>query len=373
MVIKNGWVLCEDRGFHKMNVATNGGMITALDVSADDYSESYDAQGCYVSAGLVDIHTHGCLGADFSDGVSEDWKLMSSAYARHGTTAFLATTMTLCESSLAVAMDAAKGFVRPDDGARCLGVNLEGPFLSYAKRGAQAAEHLHRPDASMLRRLNARSGDKVRLVTVAPEEPGAAEFIRDAKRICAVALGHSTADYDTATAAFEAGADHVTHLFNAMPPLLHRQPGLIGAAVDTGAWAELICDGLHVHACSIRCAQKLFEEKLLLISDSIRCTGLADGAYSLGGQPVTLSDGRATLCDKTLAGGSVFLMRCIQKAIEFGIAPQAAIYAATAAPADSVGLGDRAGRILPGRDADILVLDANFRLKQVFIGGNPIL
>lgn len=250
-----------------------------------------DAGGGYVIPGLVDIHTHGALGEDHSDGSPEGLRKLSDWYASSGVTSFLATTMTLKERELAAAMDAVREFQR-ENGAKCAGVHLEGPFLSFSKRGAQNAENLSRPDIELFHRLNARSGNRVRLVTVACEEPGAMAFIREASKVCKVSLGHSAAGHDTAMEAFGAGAGHVTHLFNAMPPLHHREPGLIGAALDCGATAELICDGYHVHPSAVRAAFRLFGGRLCLISDSLRCAGMPDGGYTLGGQPILVKGGR---------------------------------------------------------------------------------
>ncbi len=327
-----------------------------------------DAGGGYLIPGLVDIHTHGAWGEDFSDGRPEGLSRLSDWYASNGVTSFLATTVTLREPELNTAMDAVRGF-RRRDGARCAGVHLEGPFLSFHRRGAQNAQNLCPPDPNMLLRLHDRSGGAVRLVTVACEEPGALDFIRRASKVCAVSLGHSDADYDTARAAFEAGASHVTHLFNAMPPLLHRAPGLIGAAMDAGATAELICDGLHVHPSAVRAAFRLFGDKIDLISDSLRCAGMPDGAYTLGGQPVRMSGGRATLPDGTIAGSSISLMEGLRRAVRFGIPLEDAVYAATAAPATAVGL--EAGTIAPGRRADLVLLDGDLNIKAVFIDGKP--
>lgn len=182
-------------------------------------------------------------------------------------------------------MHAIRDFRRPADGAKCAGIHLEGPFLCYAKRGAQAAENLHEPDASMFHRLNEASGGMVRLITVAPEEEGAIPFIREVSQTCTVSLGHTTAGYETAMAAYGAGASHATHLFNAMPSFLHREPGVIGAALDSGATVELICDGLHIHPAVIRATHKLFGDKLVIISDSLRCAGMPTASMSWAGSP----------------------------------------------------------------------------------------
>ena len=256
---------------------------------------------------------------------------------------------------------------RPAGGAKCAGVHLEGPFLSYAKRGAQAAENLHKPDAGLFHRLNEASGGQVKLVTVACEEEGALPFIREISQVCTVSLGHTTADYDTAMAGFAAGASHATHLYNGMPSFLHRAPGVIGAAFDAEASVELICDGLHIHPAAIRATYQLFGDKLNLISDSLRCAGMPDGDYELGGQPIVVKNHRATLLDGTLAGSSISLLDAVRNVVRFGLPLADAVYAASTAPALAVGL--KAGALQAGRPADLLVLDGHLALKAVFVDG----
>lgn len=328
-----------------------------------------DAGGGYVIPGLVDIHTHGALGEDFSDGSQEGLARLSQWYASNGVTSFLATTVTLGEPELSAAMDAVRSF-RRRGGAKCAGVHLEGPFLSYAKRGAQNGDYLSRPDVDLFRRLNDRSGGAVRMVTVACEEPGATDFIRQVSQVCAVSLGHSAADYGTALEAFRAGASHVTHLFNAMPPLHHREPGIIGAALDAGASAELICDGLHVHPSAVRAAFRLFGDRINLISDSLRCAGMPDGDYTLGGQPVLMRSGRATLPDGTIAGSSIALTEGLRRAVSFGIPLAEAVYAASAAPAAAANID--AGVLDAGKPADLLLLDRELHIRAVFVDGAPV-
>lgn len=340
--------------------------VGALDGAAD-----LDAQGCYVIPGLVDIHTHGAMGEDFSDGNPAGMQPMADYYAAHGVTSFLATTMTLKEETLTPAMHTIRDFKR-EGGAKCAGIHLEGPFLCYAKRGAQAAENLHKPDADLFDRLNAASGGMVKLVTVACEEEGAEAFIRNVSQKCTVSLGHSTADYDTAMAGFAAGATHATHLYNGMPSFLHRAPGIIGAALDSGASVELICDGLHIHPAVIRATYKMFGDKLNLISDSLRCAGMPDGDYELGGQPITMKNGKATLTGTdTLAGSSISMLDALRNVAKFGLPLEAAVYAASTAPAQAAGLSD-IGAIEAGRAADLLVLDKDLNLKAVFINGERL-
>ncbi|MCD8366561.1 MAG: N-acetylglucosamine-6-phosphate deacetylase [Clostridiales bacterium] len=332
-----------------------------------------DAEGGYVIPGLIDIHTHAAVGEDASDGRAEGLTILSRYYAAGGVTSWCPTTMTLKEPELTQAMHAIRDFTRPADGARVAGVNLEGPFLSYAKRGAQNAENLHAPDIDLFRRLNDASGGLVRLVTVAPEEPGAIPFIREASQVAAVSLGHTTADYDTAMAAYDAGASHATHLFNAMPSLHHREPGVIAAASDAGATVELITDGLHIHPAMVRLTYRLFGEKLVLISDSLRCAGMPDGDYVLGGQPITMKNGRATLSGSdTLAGSSIHLMDGLRRAVSFGVPLEAAVTAATLTPAKVIHRDSEIGSLAPGKWADLVVLDRQLNVKAVYIDGNRI-
>ncbi|MBR3561438.1 MAG: N-acetylglucosamine-6-phosphate deacetylase [Oscillospiraceae bacterium] len=347
-----------------------GAKITAVGAAVDG---GIDAGSCYLIPGLVDIHTHAAMGEDASDGVPEGMPKMARHYASKGVTSWCPTTMTLKEPELTRAMHVIRDFVRPADGARVAGVNLEGPFVSYEKRGAQNADNIHAPDAAMFHRLNEASGGIVRLITIAPEEPGAIDAIREISKVCTVSLGHTTADYDTAMAAYEAGARHATHLFNAMPPLAHRAPGVIAAASDAGATVELIPDGLHVHPAVVRLTHRLFGDKLALISDSLRCTGMPDGDYPFGGQMITLRGGKATMKDSdTLAGSVIHLFDGMRRAMDFGIPPEAAITAATLTPARAIGCDDTIGSLEPGKYADFVLLNRDYDIRAVFIDGKQI-
>ncbi len=340
-----------------------------------DVTGGEDARGCYVIPGLIDVHTHAALGEDASDGKPSGMPVMARHYASQGVTSWLPTTMTLKEPVLTAAMEVIRDYAKHPDprGAKVAGIHLEGPFLSYAKRGAQAAENLLAPDAAMFHRLNEASGGLVRLVTVAPEEPGALEFIRCVSAVCTVSVGHTTADYDTAMAAYHAGATHATHLYNGMPSLLHRAPGVIGAAFDAGATVELISDGLHIDPAIVRLTSKLFGDKLVLISDSLRCAGMPDGDYELGGQPITMKNGKATLTGTdTLAGSSIHLMDGLRRAVSFGVPLERAVTAATLAPARAVRLDAELGSLDAGKWADLVVLDEALNVKAVFINGNQV-
>lgn len=362
----------------KDGVFTEGGIefdevFQAVGAEVTGGGDALDAEGAYIIPGLVDIHTHAAVGEDASDGKPEAMDKMGRYYAAKGVTSWLPTTMTLKEPVLTKAMEAIRAYERPADGAKAVGIHLEGPFLSYAKRGAQNADNLHAPDAEMFHRLNEASGGLVRLVTVAPEEPGAVEFVREVSKVCTVSVGHTTADYKTAMAAYEAGATHATHLYNGMPSLHHREPGVIGAAFDAGATVELITDGFHIDGSVIRMTSKLFGDKLCLISDSLRCAGMPDGDYELGGQPITMKDGKATLSGTdTLAGSSVHLMDAMKKCVEFGLPLETAVTAATIAPAKAIRMDNEIGSIETGKKADFVVLDKDLNVKAVYIDGKKI-
>ena len=366
MLIKNG-KLFQGKTFAEADIRFDK---TITETGALDGPADFDAADCYVIPGLVDIHTHGAVGEDFSDGKPQGLQPLADYYAAHGVTSYVATTMTLSEEILTPAMHAIRDF-RPNGGAKCAGVHLEGPFLCYAKRGAQAAEHLHKPDAGLFHRLNEASGGQVKLVTVACEEEGALPFIREISQVCTVSLGHTTADYDTAMAGFAAGASHATHLYNGMNSFLHRNPGVIGAAFDSEASVELICDGLHIHPAVIRATHQLFGDKLNLISDSLRCAGMPDGNYELGGQPIVVKDHKATLLDGTLAGSSISLLDAVRNVVRFGLPLEAAVYAASTAPAEAARLGD-IGSLEAGKAADLLILDRELNLKAVFVDGQQV-
>lgn len=341
-----------------------------VEAAGPEVTGGTDLAGDYVIPGLIDVHTHGAVGEDAGDGSPEGLVKMARYYAAGGVTSWCPTTMTLQEPELTKAMAAIRDFQRPADGAKVAGVHLEGPFLSLKKCGAQNPDNLHAPDAELFHRLDEASGHRVRLVTVALEEPGALPFIREVSRTCTVSLGHTTADYDTAVAAYEAGASHATHLFNAMPALNHREPGVVVAALDAGATVELITDGFHIHPAVVRLVHRLFGEKLVLISDSLRCAGMPDGDYELGGLPITLTGGVARLrSSSTLAGSSIHLMDGLRRAVSFGVPLEAAVYAATAAPAKAIRRDHEMGALAPGRAADLVVLDQDLSLKAVYIDG----
>lgn len=352
-----------------------GGIDFEKDIVAAGASvtDGEDLDGAYVIPGLIDIHTHAAVGADASDGDITGMEKMSLYYAAEGVTSWCPTTMTLKETELNEAMDSIREFERPQNGAKVAGIHMEGPFVSMEKRGAQNPENIAVPDAAMFHRLNERSGKKVKVITMAPEEPGAMDFIKEVSKECLISVGHTTSSYATAMEAYKNGAGSLTHLFNAMPSLLHREPGCIAAAVESNAFAEIITDGIHVHPAAIRIAHTLFGKRLILISDSLRCAGMPDGDYELGGQPITMKDGKATLKGTdTIAGSSIHLMEGMRRTVSFGISLEDAVYAATEAPARAIKVFDKVGSIAPGKAADLVVLDKELNVLKVIIDGEEI-
>jgi N-acetylglucosamine-6-phosphate deacetylase len=261
-----------------------------------------------------------------------------------------------------------------NNGATLCGIHLEGPFLSEAKKGAQNGAYLMRANIDTFHKWQDDAKGLVKLISIAPEYPENMEFIRQAKDEVSISLAHSTADYETAIDAFKAGADHVTHLFNAMNPLSHRSPGIPGAAHDAKAYVELICDGVHIHPGMIRTAFSIYgEDRVILISDSMEATGMPDGTYSLGGQSVTVKGNLATLQDGTIAGSATNLMDCVRFAVkEVGLPLETAIKCATVNPAKSIGVFDKYGSLDVGKAADFVLLDKDLNLKGVYVNGKKI-
>lgn len=334
--------------------------------------ERIDLQGMYVIPGLVDIHFHGAVGHDFMEGTKEAVDAIASYEARQGVTAICPATMTMSEEAITKACTNAATYQNLPEGADLVGINMEGPFVSPNKVGAQNPEFVHAPDVEFFRRCNKASGNKIKLLAIAPEEPNALETIEALKDEVLCSIAHTCATYETAKRAINAGATHITHLYNAMPTLAHRDPGPIAAGSDS-SWceAEIICDGIHIHPASVRAAFKLFgEERMILISDSMMAVGLKDGTYELGGQEVFVKDRKATLASGTIAGSATNLFECMKIAHkDMGLTLETAVRCATYNPARSIGILDKYGTIEPGKLASLVILDHNLHIKGVIVRG----
>lgn len=390
--ISNGLIFHPDFQFHPGSLTLEDGQIAEISCCSSIKESSsaipgdaplrLDAEGCYVIPGLIDIHFHGCAGADFCDGTPDALYQIARYEAAQGITGICPASMTLSEADLLKIMDNAAEFSNNGNHQACadfLGIHLEGPFLSQAKCGAQNPAFLQKPDISLLRRLQQHAKGLIRIVDIAPEEDTDDTFIpavlQEYPQKCSISLAHTTADYNTCMSAFAKGASHVTHLFNAMNSFNHRAPGLIGAAYDTPhCKVELICDGIHIVPAVVRMAFQLFTaERIILISDSMRATGIPDGTYSLGGQTVTVSGRHATLENGTIAGSVTNLMDCMRHAVSFGIPLESAVRSATANPAHSIGVDDRYGYLKPGYAANIVILNPDLSLRHVILHGKLLL
>ncbi len=377
MFYKNARIFCSDFQFHMGGFEVTGGRFGAV-LPESIPEDAIDLQGATVIPGLIDIHSHGASGHDFSDGSYEGLQEMARYYLSCGVTSFAPASMTLPYEALQKAFATARRLAdeKPKGCATLRGIHMEGPYFSYQKRGAQNADYLREPDFAGFRRLYEDCGGLVRIVDVAPELPGAAEFVREASKLCTVSVAHTDSVYTDAKAAFDAGATHLTHLYNAMPGIHHRDPGVIPAAAENPhVRAELICDGLHIHPAAVRLAFFIFGgQRMILISDSGRCAGQPDGTeFDLGGQTARVIGGVARLSDGTIACSAANLWQCLQNTIAFGIREEDALRAATFNPACAIGAQQEVGTIAPGMAADFIICTADYSRKQVFLSGEKIL
>ncbi len=367
MRIGGGRLFRPDGTFVEGDLFVEGDRIVEGDVGG----EVVDATGCHVIPGLTDVHFHAAVGHDLCDGTEESLRAIADYELSQGVTTICPASMTFDEARLERSFDA----VRRHDGsrgARIVGINMEGPFVSPARLGAQNPAYVRAPDVAMFERLQRAAGGLVRLVGVAPEVEGGIEFIEAVSEGVRVSLAHTDCDYECARRAFDAGARQLTHTFNAMPALLHRAPGPIGAAADDDRVSvELICDGLHVHPAVVRAAFRLFGAgRVIMVSDTMEAAGLSDGEYELGGQRVHVRGRLATLDDGTIAGSVTNLMACLRCAVgEMGIPLGDAVRAAAANPARAVGVGTDYGTLEAGKVANVVVLDDDLQVRHVIREG----
>ena len=376
MFYKNARVFTSDFQFHTGAFEVKDGVFGQV-LPAAVPADAIDLKGATVIPGLVDVHSHGNSGADFSDGDYEGLKKMAAFYAKCGVTSFAPASMTLPYDVLAKAFATARQLAdeAPAGHARLMGIQMEGPYFSYKKRGAQNPDYLKEPDFEGFKALSDGCGGLVRIVDVAPELPGAAEFVAKASKLCTVSIAHTDSDYDHAKAAIDAGVTHLTHLYNAMPGIHHRNPGVIPAAVENPkVRAEIICDGQHIHPASVRLAFSMFGgSRMILVSDSGRCAGLPDGSkFELGGQDAWLRDGVARLADGTIACSAANLWQCLTNVISWNIPEEDAVRAATYNPACAIGAQEKIGSIETGKLADFIVCSSDYTHKRVFLGGTEI-
>lgn len=380
MIIDHVKVFTEDKKFTDGGIVIKNGTIEQVYTEGkrpQTEDEVLDGKGMYAIPGLIDLHFHGCKGDDFCDGSRDAIARIAEYEASVGVTAIAPATMTLpveeLEQILRVAAEYKKGPHSKKE-ADFVGINMEGPFISPAKKGAQDERNIIPCDVKVCERFLEVSEGLVKFMGIAPEESeNAVSFIEAVKDKVNVSLAHTNADYDTAMAAFNAGADHAVHLYNAMPAFTHRAPGVIGAVYDSKhVMAEIICDGVHIHPAAVRATFEMMgENRMILISDSMRAAGMPDGSYTLGGLDVNVVGNRATLAsDGAIAGSVTNLMDCMKTAVKtMNIPLETAVACATINPAKSLGIDAEYGSIRAGKKAHIVLMDQELNVQQVIKDG----
>lgn len=375
MIIKNAKVFYHG-SFQSLEVKVKDDVITSICplITPESGEEVIDGNGMLLLPGFIDIHSHGCVGFDFTTATTDEIETMRKFYLANGITSVLATTMTIDLPTYRTAVsNIGTAMKQESEGSHLLGINMEGPFFSPAKKGAHDERYLLPPTNEVFDELDKLSGNHIVLIDVDPTLENALPFIRTYKeKGKVISLAHTPCDYELACEAVKAGADHITHLFNAMNGLHHRAPGLLGALSDNEMFAEMICDGIHIHPSVIRMMFKLSPEKLILISDSMSAAGLEDGFYELGGQKVCVKDSKATLEDGTIAGSTVTVYEALKRTVSFGVPLEKALLSATLIPARSIHMEDIVGSIEVGKRADLILSDPALNLKQIWKSGKNV-
>ena len=340
-------------------------------------AEVIEGKDKFIVPGYIDIHVHGGGGSDVMDGDYEAINQIAIAHSHFGTTSFLPTTMTMNKDKIIRSLRSICEAVKKGTaGAEILGIHMEGPYINSEKKGAQREEDIKKVSIEEFSEFNQASGNLIRLVTIAPEMPGAIDFIKylDKQKII-VSVGHSNATYAQVQAGIQAGLSHVTHTFNAMRGLHHREPGVVGAALTSPELTvEVIADGIHIHPIVLKILTKIKEgEKIVLMTDAMRAAGLKEGTYDLGGQEVIVTKGQARLKDGTLAGSVLTMDKAVKNmASKVGVPLPKAIQMASFNPARSIGIDDKKGSLEPGKDADIVILNKNLETELTIVAGKIV-
>ncbi len=370
--IVNGNIILKDKIMENSAIGFEGKICEIIDEKqVPDGAEIIDAKGGFVAPGLVDIHIHGYLGEDTSDGSADGIKKMAGGIIKNGVTSWCPTTMTVSMEEINAALNVVRSLKEGSKswcGAEILGVNLEGPFINPKKKGAQAETHIKAPDADFI--IN--NSDIISLATMAPEMEDGCDAIKKIRENCdvKVSIGHTDATFGEALSGIDAGATHITHLFNAQTPLHHRNPGVVGAALLRDVYTELICDTFHVHKGLFELIAKIKGDKLVLITDCTRAGGMPDGEYTLGGQKIIVNGIECLLEDGTIAGSVLKLNDAVKNVYKNTEMPLWQVVAAASLnPARAIGADDRKGSLEIGKDADIIICDSEFNVMKTIIGG----
>ena len=380
-IILNGTIITPFQSLENKAISIEKGKITAIkerkvmDIPAG--VEVIDAGGGFVAPGFIDIHVHGGGGSDIMDGKYEAVKQVATTHSRFGTTAFLPTTMTMSKDKIIGSLKSIhEAFIKGTGAAEILGVHLEGPYISSEKKGAQKEKDIKKASTREFLEFNKASGNLIRLITIAPEMPGAIDFIRWLhKQGVIVSVGHSNATYKQVQEGIKAGLTHVTHTFNAMRGFNHREPGVVGAALSSPKLIlEMIADGIHLHPVAMKILIKIKEiGKIVLITDAMRAASKPEGTYNLGGQEVTVVRGQARLKDGTLAGSVLTMDKAVCNMVDkVGVSLTEAIQMATASPARCLGVESKKGSLEPGKDADIVILNKKLKVELTMVKGKIV-
>ncbi|ADL07108.1 N-acetylglucosamine-6-phosphate deacetylase [Thermosediminibacter oceani] len=369
-VLDDHWVLVRDGSIAEVKKGREPG---------ENFDLVVDAGGNYLSPGFIDIHNHGSYGRDFMEATPGALETIAEFHLKNGVTGFLATVLTAPFEEMKRAIKNAAGFIKiqgPDKArAKLLGIYVEGPYFSTAKRGAQPAEYIRKPDTAELDELLRLSENSIRVVALAPEAAGAEDaisFLRE--RGIVAAMGHTNATYDEAKRGIDLGVTLVTHTFNGMRGFDHREPGAAGAALtDERVYCEVICDGIHLHPAAVRLILRAKgKDRIVLVSDAMMACGLSDGEYTLAGQKVIVRNGEARLQDGTLAGSTLTLDRAVRYMVRtIGVSLCEAVRMASLNPAGAIGLSQKKGSIEVGKDADMIIFDDEIRVKWAMVEGVP--
>ncbi len=371
MLFKGGKVFTGEK-FEKIDVRTEGGKITEVGAGLSELAgeEAVELGEDLLVPGFIDLHTHGCIGYDFSTATKEEIDKMCAFYFSRGITSVAGTTMTMGYEDYKKAAAVIGEYMEGTENHNLIGINMEGPFLSVEKKGAHDPQYIIDTSQEKMDELNDLAKGNFLIVDVAPERPGAIEFIRRNSKEYVISVAHTAADYEKAMEAFEAGATEVTHLFNAMNGLGHRDPGVPGAAFAAGANVEMICDGIHIHPTVMRMVYKMMGEHLMVISDSMSAAGLQDGEYVLGGLPVFVKEGKATLKDGTIAGSTTDMLKEMGVWMEkCGLSMEEILPCMTIHQARAVRMEDRIGSIEAGKAADLVVISPEREIRAVYKNG----